>query len=221
MSFDRFADRYTEILDQSVSFSGGADYFSAMKAQYLAARLADRTGPKLLDYGCGVGLVTAQLAALLPTATLHGFDPSADSVARVPEPIQRRGRFTADPAALDVDYDLIFVANVLHHVPPPERPELVRGLAARLARGGQLVVIEHNPLNPATRLVVARCPLDEDAILLPRRETERHLRGAGLTVVRRDYIAFFPRALSALQPLERWLRGLPLGAQYAIVGARG
>lgn len=220
MSFDRFADRYTEILDKSVAFSGGADYFSTLKARYLAALLPAGAAAKLLDYGCGVGLVTQQLARLLPAATLHGFDPSTESLARIPDDVQRRGRFTAEPAALDADYDLIFVANVLHHVPPSDRPALVDDLARRLAPGGHLVVIEHNPLNPATRYIVATCPLDEDAILLPPRETERHLARAGLALARRDYIAFFPRALAALSPLEPRLGWLPLGAQYAVVARR-
>ena len=32
--------------------------------------------------------------------------------------------------------------------------------------GGLVCVIEHNPLNPLTRLAVNRCPFDADAVLL-------------------------------------------------------
>jgi 2-polyprenyl-3-methyl-5-hydroxy-6-metoxy-1,4-benzoquinol methylase len=219
MSFDRFAGRYTSILDRSVG-SGGADYFATIKASYLAALLPEGRPAKILDYGCGVGLVSSQLAHAVPDAVLHGFDPSAESIAQVPEQLRARGRFSANLDELDRDYDLIFVANVMHHIPPPERPGVVGELARRLAPAGRLTVIEHNPLNPATRLVVARCPLDEDAILLPRRETERHLRNAGLQVARHDYITFFPRRLSLLRPLEARLGWLPLGAQYAVVATR-
>ena len=52
--------------------------------------------------------------------------------------------------------------------------------AARVLRpGGVFAIIEHNPLNPATRLIVRRLPMDRNAILLGARETRRLLRAAG------------------------------------------
>lgn len=223
MSFDRFADRYTDILDNSVAFSGdGSDYFASIKARYLANLLGATSSfaGKILDFGCGIGLVSTQLAALLPRATLCGFDPSTESLARVPEATRARGAFVDDAKALDADFDVAFVANVLHHVPVADRPGAVSLLASRLRPGGKLVVFEHNPLNVATRVVVATCALDHDAVLLPRRETERHLRNAGLRVARHDYITFFPKLLAPLRPLEKHIGWLPLGAQYAVVGEK-
>jgi len=45
--------------------------------------------------------------------------------------------------------------------------------------GGHVVVFEHNPLNPVTRFVVARTPIDPNAILLRAAEVMRGLSGAG------------------------------------------
>ena len=41
------------------------------------------------------------------------------------------------------------------------------------------MVFEHNPLNPVTRFVVARTPIDPNAILLRAAEVMRGLSGAG------------------------------------------
>ena len=217
--FDKFAHRYREILDASVGLSGeSSDYFAEAKARYLARLLPDDFDGKVLDYGCGVGLVSMHLATWLPNAELHGFDVSAESIAEVPEPLRKNGRFTSETDALDSDYDAVLIANVLHHIPPSERQARIDELAARLRPSGRLVIVEHNPLNPATRWVVAHCPLDDDAVLLGRRESVRLVERAGLGPARVDYIVFFPRFLSALRDFEPRLRWLPLGAQYAVIG---
>lgn len=217
MSFDRFAHRYEEIVDAG---TGDGAYFAALKAAYLAEQVSRDFSGKVLDFGCGVGLVSRSLAQALPRAELHGFDPSADSVARVPAELRARGRFVSRVAELERDYGLAVLANVLHHIPPGERGPALSEVVERLAPGGRLVVFEHNRWNPATRLVVATCPLDDDAILLPRRETRRRLQEAGLAIERSDFVTFFPKRLAALQPLEAHLSWLPLGAQYAVVGRK-
>ena len=85
--------------------------------------------------------------------------------------------------------------------------------------GGVLAVIEHNPLNPLTRLAVSRCEFDDDAVLLGRRRTERLLRAARLELHPPSrYIAFFPWRNALLAKTERALRRIPLGAQYVVTG---
>ena len=79
---------------------------------------------------------------------------------------------------------------------------------------------EHNPFNPLTRWVVAHCEFDDDAVLLWPRESAGYLAAAGLSDPRRDYMLFFPKALSALRGLEASLRWCPLGAQYAFSACR-
>jgi SAM-dependent methyltransferase len=218
VSFDRFAHRYEGIVDASTG--DGSAYYAQRKADYLAGLVTHGFAGKVLDFGCGVGLVSRALATALPHAELHGFDPSRDSVTRVPVEVRARGRFVTDLGDLDRDYGVIVVANVLHHVTPAERGQAVAEVTGRLAPGGRLVVFEHNRWNPATRWVVATCPLDDDAVLLPRRETRQRLTDAGLLVERSDYVTFFPKLLSPLQRIEAYLWWLPLGAQYAVVGRK-
>jgi SAM-dependent methyltransferase len=128
--------------------------------------------------------------------------------------------FCDDPEALPGEhFGIVVLANVLHHVPPPKRAELVEWLRdlLRPARG-RLVVFEHNPYNPLTRRAVAQCEFDDDAILLAPGELVQLLSQCGFKAIHRRFIVFFPRALAALRPLEPSLGWLPLGAQMMVVG---
>jgi 2-polyprenyl-3-methyl-5-hydroxy-6-metoxy-1,4-benzoquinol methylase len=221
MEFDRFAGDYEKILDRSVAASGEESaYFAEYKARYLARVVPPALGGRVLDFGCGVGLLAGFLARYLAPARLDGFDVSEESVRRVDPALAGRGVFTADAGRLASDYGLIVAANVLHHVARAERQETLRSLAGRLAPHGRLALFEHNPANPVTRRVVERCPFDDGVELLPPKESSRYLETAGLRVVRRDYIVFLPRALAWLRPLEPRLAWLPLGAQYAMIGEK-
>ena len=77
-----------------------------------------------------------------------------------------------------------------------------------------MVVFEHNPANPATRYIVATCPFDENAVLLPAAALRKSQAAAGFRRVELTYTGFFPGALRRLRPLERFMTGLPCGAQY-------
>jgi predicted TPR repeat methyltransferase len=221
MEFDRFADEYTEILDRSVSFSGeDSRYFAEFKALYLRRMLGPTFAGKLLDFGCGVGLLSQFLRKHLPASRIDGFDVSKDSISRVDPYLSSAGIFTSEMSKLPRDYDLIVVANVMHHIAAASRKEVVCSLAGRLSSGGSLSIFEHNPLNPVTRWVVDHCPFDNDAVLLPRRETVNLVKTAGLQLRCLDYTLFMPAFLGWLRPVESWLRWLPLGAQYVVVAAK-
>jgi hypothetical protein len=84
--------------------------------------------------------------------------------------------------------------------------------------GGLLVIYEHNPLNPATRVAVACCEFDEGVDLLRPGEVRRLLRDADAQPLESRYIVFFPWELRVLRTLERRLSRLPLGAQFVVVG---
>lgn len=219
--FDRFSGDYAQILDRSTAmFGDGPEYFAEHKARYLATLVTGGFGGKILDFGCGVGLLSRFIAIHMPSAALHGFDVSSASIDAMDPRLRNRGRFTSCFDDLDTDYAVIVVSNVMHHIRPDERQRTVSQLATRIAAGGRLVVFEHNPLNPLTRWVVSHCLFDEDAILLPRRETVRYMKNAGLPVSRRDFVLFLPRILSWMRPLERRLAWCPLGAQYVVVAEK-
>lgn len=215
--FDEFASDYRTVLDRSV---GSARFFADGKARWLAQRLGPNFDGRILDFGCGIGLLAAAIHRAVPNAQLTGFDLSQASIAALPAEILQVGRFTANLADLSQDFSAIVVSNVLHHVAVAERDSVLQDLASRLRPGGSLVIFEHNPLNPATRLVVARCAFDDDAILLWPKETLQRLTDAQLSQITREYIAFFPPSLSGLCRFEPSLARLPFGSQYVACGVR-
>jgi hypothetical protein len=81
---------------------------------------------------------------------------------------------------------------------------------------GIFCIIEHNPLNPVTRLIVARTPVDADALLLTAGETHK-LLSAGSRVLGRNYFLLFPERLYKFgRKVESLLGKVPLGGQYAV-----
>jgi 2-polyprenyl-3-methyl-5-hydroxy-6-metoxy-1,4-benzoquinol methylase len=217
--FDSFASHYEELHASSIKITGETpEYFAAYKASYIARILPP--GPcRILDYGCGIGMLSRHLLREVPHARVDGFDPSQESIARIDAILRAQGIFTSNSDLLSSNYDLIAIANVLHHVKPDDRQDLIDRVTLRLAPMGKLVIFEHNPANPLTRWAVAHCAFDGDAILLWPGETIKYLKRAGLTTAR-DYIVFFPRWLGSLRRFEPLLRSCPLGAQYAVIGAK-
>ena len=221
MQFDQFACDYERILDRSVAVSGeNSAYFARYKALYLRRLLSPSFSGKVLDYGCGIGMLSRLLKEHLPGTQLDGFDVSKESLQRVAADLKCQGVFTSARYELGHDYCLIVVANVMHHIAPERRKTVVQDLADRLASRGQLVIFEHNPVNPLTRWAIEHCPFDEDAVLLSPAETNQYLRQANLHVLRRDYIVFMPHFLAWLRPIEPWLAWLPIGGQYVILAKK-
>jgi SAM-dependent methyltransferase len=223
--FDQYARDYKSLLDRSVQMSGdGAEYFCEYKARYIARYIARVEGPrftgKILDFGCGIGLLSTRLKQHLPAATVHGYDPSPESIRLIPAELAAAGRFSDRLSNLDTDYQLAVLSNVMHHIAQAQRERTIVDIAAHLAPGGRLILFEHNPWNPLTRWVVRHCPFDEGVALLPPQEVAAYFGRAALAIRKRDFIVFFPKMLSAFRALEPWLSWLPAGAQYAVVGEK-
>ena len=176
-------------------------------------RLGNLADVCALDVGCGDGLFDRYLAGL---GELDGADASEAMIERARETNPHARYHVADGVGLpfaDDAFDLVFTVCVLHHVPPEERDRFAAELRRVTRPGGLVVVFEHNPWNPLTRLVVARCPFDEDTVLLGRREASRRLATAGLRTVEHGYLLFSPWRATRL---ERLLARVPLGAQYYV-----
>jgi SAM-dependent methyltransferase len=136
------------------------------------------SGKRVLDIGCGVGRWSRRMAAR--GALVTGVDLSATMVAEASrraaaENLAARCRFLVrDISELDLgaQYDRIIGVTVLQHILDPARLECsVQALAAHLAPGGRMVLVEAAPdaLN-------SRC--DTDIFTARRRE---------------DYLALFQR----------------------------
>jgi SAM-dependent methyltransferase len=220
--FDRYQESYTAEVDRAIAFAHtDADFFAELKATNLVAISKRHFGTtaqvNALDFGCGTGVIDGLLEPSF--AAVFGVDVSSGllEVAARANPGLEYRQYDGHRIPYDDDrFDVGFAACVFHHIEPDERA----GAAAELARvvkpGGLVVVYEHSPVNPLTRVAVSRCEFDEGVQLLPRRETRSLLRHSGLQLIDSRYIAFFPWRGRALRALERGLARLPLGGQYVM-----
>ena len=229
--FDRHATSYDGGLDNPVKRMMGdsADQFIAVKTRWLLRREPTlRTGGlAVLDYGCGAGDLMRVLAELGARADFTGCDVSAGMLAEVgkrwpsaigPTPALATQDGAKTPFA-DRQFDIVTISAVLHHVPVEERHAVYRELGRVLKPGGRIYVFEHNPRNPLVRYVIARTPIDQNAILLDASEVRHELLNTARYDLETDYLMFMPPAMAVLRPVDRALAWLPLGAQY-VVAAR-
>ena len=220
--FDRYAKSYDEVLVGSMPAAfAEQEYFARYKVDLVRALSRGREVRSILDFGCGTGRSLGYLADAFPGASLAGFDESARSVEEAASGVPG-ARLASDWGAIATGrYDVVFAANVFHHIAPAERGEWLARCRDALSAGGRIFLFEHNPLNPVTRRVFERCPFDAGATMIPRSQALGLMRGQGLRVARTGFTLFFPRPLARLRPLERWLRAVPLGAQYYVEAAAG
>jgi len=221
--FDSYRRNYRAVVQSSIDFSGlPHDFFLRAKAELLCELIAERLGvgrPAMLDVGCGVGSLHAMLRGTV--GRLSGIDVSAASIAQA-----RADNPQVDYRAFDgrtfphesASFDLVTAICVLHHLPPAAWAAFLAEMRRVVRPGGLVCVIEHNPLNPLTRLAVMRCEFDRDAHLLGAGKTQNLLAASGLRNIDARYFLLLPWAGGLARRVEAGLRHVPLGAQYAAFG---
>lgn len=223
--FDRYAEKYRELMRDPIrdAFAAGSDFFHARKwwllRDFLERRGALTKSWRWLDIGSGKGeLLRLGREAF---AQVAGCDLSAAMIEGCSDlPV----RLQENPLALpfpDGSFDFLTAVCVYHHVEPKDRAALTAEVRRVLAPGGVFAIIEHNPLNPATRLIVSRTPVDANAKLLTAGEAESLLRGTGLTPFEKSYFLYLPERLyRRFGIVEDWLKRIPGGGQYAVFGSK-
>ncbi len=223
-AFDRYDDTYIEMLERAIGGVGDPDLFTEVKAQLLLRTAGRLLGPpadlSVLDVGCGPGLTDSFLTGKFGSVTGVDISPRMLERARQSNPDVSYDHYDGRRLPFrNGSFDLAFAICVLHHVERPDRPGFVAEVARVTRPGGVVAILEHNPLNPFTRIVVSRCEFDEGVDLVRMRETQQVLASAGADAVESRYILFFPWHAQLFRHAERALRSVPLGAQY-IVSAR-
>jgi SAM-dependent methyltransferase len=223
--FDRYAARYEELLRDPIrdAFASGARFFQERKWSLLREwfdRLEFDTGrERWLDIGCGKGellhLGRRDFAEAVGCDLSTGMLGAASGLEVVRQPAPDHLPFEDDSLGLAT------AVCVFHHVQTADRPALCADAWRVLRPGGLICVIEHNPFNPATQLIVRRTPVDADARLLTAWATRRLLRRAGFVPLGTRYFLVFPESLfRRLRRIEDALERLPVGGQYAVLARK-
>ncbi len=226
VSFDDYVETYRTEIDDSIGFIGqDVDFFIEIKAELLLKLARKNFGSldkiKVLDIGSGVGLVDRFLKSEIKQ--LYGVDVEEGVVqkAKVNNPEVNYQMYDGEKLPFDDNtFDLCFAINVMHHVPPGMWENFSKEMYRVLKPGGIAAVFEHNPWNPLTRVAVARCEFDRDAVLLNHPKIKSLFKSAGLKVFDDSFIVFFPFQAKLFRSIETALGWLPLGAQHYVTGRK-
>jgi SAM-dependent methyltransferase len=225
-AFDDYASDYAALIRDPLreKFADGNQFFFQRKVEVILAFFR-RTGIRTenadwVDIGCGQGDLLRAGSRYFKSAA--GCDPSKGMLKACNDlDVRHQTSMDSLPFA-DRSKDFVTAVCVYHHVPLDRRQVLTAEAARVLKPGGAFCIIEHNPWNPMTRLIVSRTPVDADARLLAAREAASLLSSAGLAFVETQFFLLFPERLHRFtRPLEDALRRLPLGGQYAVFGNSG
>jgi len=217
--FDAYDSNYRAVVQSSIDFSGlPHDFFMQAKADLLGEVMRERLGAAhaggLLDVGCGIATLHPYLRGLFDHVS--GVDVSAPCIAEAAQRCPDNSYRIAAPGAPlpGGPYDVTLAVCTLHHVPPAQWRAFVADMVRVTRPGGLVAIIEHNPLNPLTRLAVHRCPFDADAVLLRAGATEALLREADARAIETRFFLLLPSKARLARRCETLVGALPLGAQY-------
>lgn len=228
--FDKYAEQYDTLLSDSIKASGyDASYFDEQKVREVHRVLKKESALPLtiMNFGCGTGKSEKYIRKYFPNSSIHSADVSEESLKLAAERNQNIKEITFhhfnDVTQFNpgVEFDIIFVANVFHHIPEELHATTLKQLRKLLKTTGKLFIFEHNPLNPLTRNAFATCEFDHGCKMIPSGKLKKLAREAGFAKPTINFTLFFPGFLKKLTFLEPYLSFFPLGAQYYLTSVKG
>lgn len=214
---------YDAMLKQGIGLTGNdRHFFIRGRFDFLQNNLSPDFRPrKILDFGCGTGDASAELARRFPDAMVTGSDPAEKALNYGKEKHRARNlKFSSGEELSGESFDLIFLNCVIHHVEPDQRKSVIQEIVNLLNEGGQLWIFENNPANPGTRWAMYRNPFDQGVVKVWPSELKKLMLQGGVEITGKGFLFYFPQWLAWLRPLEKLLVKFPLGGQYVIRGIK-
>jgi ubiquinone/menaquinone biosynthesis C-methylase UbiE len=188
------AQVYSNRSDSYVRFIRFVRYPQGLRAFFLHSSIL-RSGPRVLDAGCGTGVVTLALRDALvrrglAPGPMHAFDLTPAMLEHFRGALARRGIAGIELAQADVlelrnlpaswrDYDLVVTASMLEYVPRARLEAALSGLRSLLNDDGALVLFMTRR-NWLTRPLIGRW---WQSNLYASAEIASALRGAGFASI--------------------------------------
>jgi SAM-dependent methyltransferase len=219
--FDAYADSYAEQLKDPlrVRFAANFEFFDLRKLNlildFFRRRAQNTRALSWIDLGCGAGSLLRLGQRYF--GAVAGCDPSSRMIQNCGD-LDVRHQEVPDRIPFETgSFHFATAVCIYHHVKLPLRAALTREMMRIIKPGGICCIIEHNPFNPITQLIVRRCTVDAQAQLLTAGSTMRLSRSAGAQVVETRYFLYFPECIyGAVGGVEDRLASIPLGGQYAV-----
>jgi len=227
--FDKYAGDYRDIINRVSKISGEQfEFFIQLRVGLMKERLAEKSGRldamRILDFGCGTGTTEMYLKNFFPGALIYALDSSAESICVARKMslgdvtfVHSEGFELPFP---DGFFDLIYSNGTYHHIEPAHHGKFLREMYRVCRYGGDFFIFENNPRNPLMMRAMKKNPFDAGAIVVYPQWLREMTVSAGFACKEIGYYFFFPRILRSLRRVEKWLRKIPLGAQYFIWGIK-
>lgn len=229
--FDSFSHDYEGNISHPVRRLFGIDQKSLVDQKIRQLRnVLESTGGiptdiALLDYGCGTGDFLRSLSLDLRVKEGLGLDVSEGMIAeahkRNTHSHIRFGVISKSvPEGFEGHFDVAVVSSVLHHVERLNWGEVFGDIFKLLKPNGRLVIIEHNPFNLVTQLVVKTTPVDKGVKLIRPREIGASTKSSGLVMSSAQYFLVYPPSWPLSAFFDKRLAFLPFGGQWISVVSR-
>ncbi|MBX9806020.1 MAG: class I SAM-dependent methyltransferase [Alphaproteobacteria bacterium] len=111
--------------------------------------------PCVLDIGCGLGIFLVELSGT--GKILKGFEISLDVVKKAKIVLAKKkikdvkiSHFNGDPLTLGGwdQYDIIYLNDVLHHIPPDNQAEFLKKIYTKMRKGARFVLKDIDASSP-------------------------------------------------------------------------
>lgn len=194
----------------------------------------DTTNLVCIDLGCGTAETTEYFQDKF--SQVFGCDSSVGMLEYAAKKNLRNVTFKfcqSEKLPFESDsVDIVLMYGIIHHIDTGEKIVQTFDEVNRvLKKGGMVAVYDFNPINPLSRYIVKTCPIDIGVNLdgynkgtFPTTfyswELIRILKRAGFMIVKHEYLLFFPKILSPLVFLERFLARIPFGGMYSVIGVK-
>jgi ubiquinone/menaquinone biosynthesis C-methylase UbiE len=181
--FTDFTDALIPVYNWGFRVLGGRTHEKFRQRVVELAALAGHE--RLLDAGCGTGMMALRLATQYPDCVVHGVDLSPKMVAVACQDAEEQGA-TVDfrvGSILDLPYpkdsfDVVITNIMYHHLNLEEKRQAVAEIARVLRFGGRYVSAE---FGPRAKNALQRRLAKGEYTLYPS-----HLTAAGLTIVHEE-----------------------------------